>query len=164
MEKIFQDIQIKILLWDQTCPLGVDGVALNHQLFCIQLFSFLSDLMYKTWLWGELWTISQSSPILTKWQWHHRWHDIQNYVVNHCTAIATRHSTRYSDILLQLDSNSTLIKKPPLAGACALIIQLIFPFRRVGLGTPLPMVLLEFMRKQPDGGESNRRTRRVYKV
>ena len=47
-EKIFHDIQIKILLWEQTCPLGGDGVALNYQLFCIQNFSFLSDLMYKT--------------------------------------------------------------------------------------------------------------------
>ena len=65
-EKIFHDIQIKILLWEQTCPLGGDGVALNYQLFCNQNFSFLSDLMYKHDLLGKLWTISQSSPIMTQ--------------------------------------------------------------------------------------------------
>ena len=34
------------------------------------------------------------------------------------TAIATRYSTRYSNFLLLLDSNSTRSKKPLLAGAC----------------------------------------------
>ena len=34
------------------------------------------------------------------------------------TAIATRYSTRYSNFLLLLDSNSTRSQKPLLAGAC----------------------------------------------
>ena len=35
------------------------------------------------------------------------------------TAIATRYSTRYSNFLLLLDSNSTRSQKPLLAGACS---------------------------------------------
>ena len=41
------------------------------------------------------------------------------------TAIATRYSTRYSNFLLLLDSNSTRSQKPLLAGACLGVVVVI---------------------------------------
>ena len=54
----------------------------NHQLFRTQNFSFLSVLIYKTLLWGKVWTFLQTDPILTLW--YHWTDDIQNYIVNCC--------------------------------------------------------------------------------